>query len=243
MTASLHKFKPGRGYGTAPLQNIDILEELLARTTDRAPHLPGIVTFSGPSGFGKSTAVAYIAGQHQGVYVEVRSVWTKKTFLEHLAKALGLKTGSTIAVMADQVSQELAASGRPLLIDEADNLINRGLIELVRDIYEQSKASIVLIGEEMLPQKLKQWERFHGRIMAWAQALPADASDVQVLAAHYTPDLNLAPDMIERLVDDAKGSVRRIVTNLDHIAYIAKAERPYARAGCQDRQDRLGKEW
>lgn len=224
MTVTLHNFKTQRGYGAAPLRNIEILEQLLARTMDRAPHLPGIVTFSGPSGFGKSTAVAYVAAQQNGVYVEVRSVWTKKAFLEHLSTMLGLKQTSTIAGMADAVSHELAMSGRPLLIDEGDNLVNRNLVELVRDIYEQSKASIVLIGEEMLPQKLKQWERFHGRIMAWAQAVPADANDVLALAAHYTPGLNLAPDMVDRLVQEAKGSVRRIVTNLDEIAIVARGE-------------------
>jgi len=224
MNATLHKIKSEPTYGAAPLRNIDILEELLGRTIHRAPHLPGIVTFSGPSGFGKSTAVGYVAAQHGGVYVEVRSVWTKKAFLEALAKPLGIQANMTIAALADAISYQLLCSGSPLLIDEADNLINRNLVELVRDIYEQSKAPIVLIGEEMLPQKLKQWERFHGRIMAWAQAVPADANDVRALAAHYTPDLNLADDMVVRLVDEAKGSVRRIVTNLDSIAYIARGE-------------------
>lgn len=213
-----------RAHGAAPLRNIQILEELLLRSVNREPHLPGIVTFSGPSGFGKSTAVAYVASHHQAIYVEVRSVWTKKAFLEAALQQLGLQPAKTIATMADQVSQELAMSQRPLMIDEADNLVDRNLVELVRDLYEQSKAPVVLIGEELLPQKLKRWERFHGRVMDWAQALPADANDVRALVRHYAPDIELRDDLVERLVRDAHGSVRRIVTNIDRIAYVARAE-------------------
>jgi DNA transposition AAA+ family ATPase len=210
--------------GAAPLRNIAVLDSLLRRAINREAHLPGIVTFSGPSGFGKSTAVGYVAAQHNAIYVEVRSIWTKKSFLEALAKALGIYRAATVAAMADQISEELSKSQQPLMLDEGDNLIERNLVELVRDIYEQSKAPVVLIGEEALPQKLRKWERFHGRVMDWAQALPADASDVETLVQHYTPDIQLKPDMVAELVRQANGSVRRIVTNLDRIAYEARAE-------------------
>jgi DNA transposition AAA+ family ATPase len=213
-----------RAHGTAPLRNIKLLEELLLRAVNREPHLPGIVTFSGPSGFGKSTAVGYVAGQHNAIYVEVRSIWTQKAFLEAILRSMGINAARTIAAMADQVSEELALSQRPLMLDEADNLIQRNLIELVRDLYEQSKAPLVLIGEELLPQKLKRWERFHGRVMDWQQAKPADAADVVALVRHYTPDIELRDDLIERLVQEANGSVRRIVTNIDKIAYVARGE-------------------
>ena len=216
---------PARAHGAAaPLRNIGVLEELLLRSIDRESHLPGIVTFSGPSGFGKSTAVGFVAAQHQAIYVEVRSVWTKKAFLEAVLKQMGIKAAPTIAGMADQVSEELAASQRPLMLDEGDNLVERNLIELVRDLYEQSKAPVVLIGEELLPQKLKRWERFHGRVMDWAQALPADGNDVRTLVRHYAPDIELKDDFVQRLVQEANGSVRRIVTNIDKIAYVARNE-------------------
>lgn len=225
MTQTIMKINDKSRGSSAPLRNLSLLEELLLRSVDRAPHLPGIVCFSGPSGFGKSTAVGYVAANFEGIYVEIRSVWTKKAFLETiLQKQMGIKPARTIAEMTDQVSEELALSARPLLIDEADNLVNQNLVELVRDIYEQSKASIVLIGEELLPQKLAKWERFHGRILEWEQALPADESDAANLVKHYTPDITLRDDLLAKLVAEAKGSVRRIVTNLDSIAYFARNE-------------------
>lgn len=59
--------------GVAPLRNISALSALITKTQQRASHLPGMATFSGPSGFGKSFAAAYAAGQHRAYYVEARS--------------------------------------------------------------------------------------------------------------------------------------------------------------------------
>lgn len=210
--------------GAAALRNLAILEYSVLKVVERADHLPGLAVFSGPSGFGKSTAAGYIAGKYQAVYLEIRSTWTKKAFLEALLKQMGVLPEKTVYQMTDQVSEELACSQRPILLDEFDNAVDRNLIELVRDIYEQSKTPIILIGEERLPQKLQKWERFHGRIMDWSQAQPASKDDAIALNKHYTPRVEVMPCLLELLVEQARGSVRRIVTNLDDIASFARDE-------------------
>lgn len=205
-------------HGTAPLQNIKILDSLIRVARDRAEHLPGIVSFTGPSGFGKSTAAGYAAAEHSAIYVEIRSMWTKKALLEAILRTMGLPPGRNSYQMLDTISEELTLSQRPLIIDEFDHAIERGLIEMVRDIYEQSKSPIVLIGEERLPQKLKRFERFHGRIMEWAQAQPINVEDAMSLNRHYAPQVMIHEDLLALLVAEAKGSARRMVTNIDRIA-------------------------
>jgi len=211
--------------GSAPLRNIAVLHQTLQAAQNRPLHLPGIVTFSGPSGFGKSTAAAFVSAQTGAYYLELKSHWSKKPFLEAMLKNMGIPAYKTVSAMADQVAEELAASGRPLIFDEFDYAVAReGMIDLVRDIYEQSNAPIVLIGEEKLPQKLKKWERFDGRIMDWAQAVPADLEDARALNGHYHPNVTVADDLLGVLVKMAGGSIRRIVTNLERIAAFAKME-------------------
>jgi DNA transposition AAA+ family ATPase len=217
--------KDGGAYNTAPLRNLTLLEGLLNQATSRANHLPGLVTFSGPSGFGKSTAAAYVASKHSAYYMEVRSTWKKKPFLEMMLRQMGIPAQKTIFQMTNQVSEELAVSQKPLILDEFDNAIDCNLVEIVRDIYAQSLSPIVLIGEENLPQKLQRWERFHGRVLAWGQAQPANIEDARHLNKHYTPDIHVHDDLLMRLVGSARGSIRRIVTNLDRIASFARAER------------------
>lgn len=228
---------PATGTDVCPLRNIILLDTMMKKTTERADHLPGIVTFSGPSGFGKSTAAGFIAAKYQAYYVEVRSTWTKKAFLEAILKQMGIAPLKTVYQMTDQVSEEMACGGCPIILDEFDNAVERNLVELVRDLYEQSKAPIVLIGEERLPQKLQKWERFHGRIMDWGQAQPAHLDDAKALNQHYAPDIIVKDDLLQILVEQARGSIRRIVTNLDRIAHVARAE-GFKEIGLQEWEDR-----
>ena len=64
--------------GKAPLVNVSLCVATLERAMNRPAHLPGIVTFTGPSGYGKSTAAAIAANRFEAVYVQAKSSWTRK---------------------------------------------------------------------------------------------------------------------------------------------------------------------
>lgn len=201
--------------GIAQIGNIALCNIALSRALDRSANLPGLVCFYGPSGWGKSVSANYIANNSRAYYVQAKSVWTKKHFLKSVLFEMGIKAAGTIADMADQVAEELAASNRPLIIDETDHLVDRNAVELIRDIYESSQAAILLIGEEGLPGKLKAWERFHGRVLAWVQAQPVNVADARKLAEIYCRDVRVDDDLLTRLVDLSHGSVRRVCVNLE----------------------------
>lgn len=86
----------------------------------------------------------------------------------------------------------------------------------IRDIYEGSGAAILLIGEEGLPNKLRRWERFHGRIMDFCPALPADFEDAKALRQIYC-SVTISDDLLLAIHEAAKGSVRRICVNLERV--------------------------
>ncbi|WP_126976498.1 AAA family ATPase [Frigidibacter oleivorans] len=210
-------------YGSvAPLRNVAALVALIDRVQGRGHGLPGMATFYGPSGFGKSTACVYATTKFRAYTVQIKSTWTAKKFCEAVLIDLGLKPARITADMVDQISEELARTGRPLLIDEADHLIDRRMVELVRDIYESSGAAIVLIGEERLPQKLQTWERVHGRMLDWVAAEPGDMHDLLHLAPVYCPGLEIEEDLRQELVRQSAGSIRRICVNLDRLAELAR---------------------
>ena len=137
---------------------------------------------------------------------------------------MGIKPAGTIPEMADQIAEELAASGRPLIIDEMDHLVASGQVELIRDLYESSQASILLIGEEMLPTKLKKFERFHGRVLSWVPAQPVSLEDARNLAPVYSPGVAIADDLLAHLVKKSLGSVRRVAVNLEQLAEAATVQ-------------------
>lgn len=200
---------------TAPLTIVIQTMACLQRIIDRRDHLPGMAVLYGFSGFGKSTAAAYISNKMNAYYLECKSVWSKKAFMENLLKAMGITPGRTVSEMLDQICEQLAKSGRPLIIDEMDHIVEKAAVEVVRDIYEGSRAPILLIGEERLPAKLAKWERFHGRIMEWAAAPPADLHDARVLADFYGGAVTVDDDLLKVIHEKSKGSVRRISVNLE----------------------------
>jgi hypothetical protein len=203
--------------GVAPLANVALCMSALNRTITRPAHLPGIVVFYGPSGYGKSTAATVATIRKDACYVQARSSWTRKAAHQAILKGLGVNPAKTVAEMSDQVAEELALSKRPLIIDEVDYLVERGTIEIIRDIYEASQAPVMLIGEEGLPGKLKRWERFHGRVLDWCPAQPASLEDCKSLAKLHATKVAIHADLLAKVHEVAGGSVRRICVNVARI--------------------------
>ncbi|MCA8194132.1 AAA family ATPase [Burkholderia vietnamiensis] len=201
----------------AQIANLGMCDIAIERAVSRSANLPGLVCFYGPSGWGKSMAANFVANTRRARYVQAKSVWTKKHFLKAVLFEMGIKPAATIPEMADQVAEELAASGRPLVIDEMDHLVDRNAVELVRDLYESSQAPILMIGEEGLPNKLKKWERMHGRVLAWVPAQPVTLEDAYKLRPLYCPSVKVDEDLLAKLVELSHGSVRRVCVNLERI--------------------------
>lgn len=209
---------------TAPLQNVMLCTRLLEQAMNRPAHLPGMVTFFGPSGWGKSFAAAYAANKYRAYYVECKSIWTKKSLLGAILKEMGIEPAKTSADMVEQISQQLALSGLPLIIDEMDHIVEKKAVEVIRDIYEGSSAPILMIGEENIDTKLLKWERFHNRMLAWQGAQPADLEDTRQLARLYCPDITIADDLLERIQRESMGVARRICVNLNQVQQAAYSE-------------------
>lgn len=209
---------PGAGGRWAPLQNVLLCTRAVERAMNRSPNLPGIVCLTGPSGLGKSMAASYCANHFDGFYVECRSYFTKKALVQAILREMGIKPARTVADMMEQAAEQLDLSQRPLIIDEGDHLVDgRNTIELLRDLHEAARTTILLVGEENFPRKLMQWERFHNRVLVWQLAQYSNMEDARKLASFYCPDVVLTDDLLERVIERSKGAARRICVNLDMI--------------------------
>jgi DNA transposition AAA+ family ATPase len=207
----------------APLGNVVAMVELILRVQNRTQGLPGMACYFGPSGLGKSTAAIYACNKFKAHLVQINSQCTRRYLVEQIMAELGLTAprAMTIPRMVDAVSEYLGRTGEPLLIDEADTLVDRGMIEIARDIYEGSGVPVILIGEEDLPKKLELHERIHGRMLDWVGAQPATMDDVQHLAPIYCRGLTLDAPMLTAVLEASRNSIRRICNNLDRVREFA----------------------
>lgn len=217
----------------APLRNVAALVTLVEKVRSRALGLPGMAVFYGPSGYGKTTASVYAANRFQAYSVEVGSSWKQRLFCEAILHEIGQKPGPTIGHMVQTISEHLARTDAPLLIDEADFLVAQKSIEIVREIHDKSGAPVILIGEELLPQKLRQWERVHGRMLDWVAAETGSMEDVRHLAPIYAAGVDLGEDLAAAIVEASRGSIRRICVSLANAAEFARV-RGLTRLGAGD---------
>jgi DNA transposition AAA+ family ATPase len=217
--------EPTRLYNSvAPLANVARLLTLIDRLQNRAHGLPGMGTFFGRAGSGKTTAGIYATNKFEACHIEVKPFGGVKNLLIMIAKELDLRPGRTVPVLFDQVAEELARSGRPLILDEADHLLSEKLIETVRHLHDTTSVPVILMGEEALPQKLGRWERVHGRMLSWVGTEPATSQDVGYLAPIYAPGIEISQDLKEQLLIASRYSIRNVSTNLANMSEFAQLQ-------------------
>lgn len=220
MTNTSHLVNRG---GYARLKNVARCLTLTETLKARGPHLPGLGVFHGHSGYGKTYAAIEVQKTTQSLYVEVGDSWTKKTLLQKILKEADVVKhdqpvrGTIPELMEKAINALVDAPDRPLIIDEADKLADKGNLEIIRELHDFGRAPILLIGEELLPQKIQHLERVHNRVLEWVPAEPCDEEDARTLANMFAPNLELSDDLIEKLVAVTRGLARRINVNLEHM--------------------------
>lgn len=200
----------------ASLSNMHLAAMALDRAMGRHQNLPGLVTFYGPAGYGKTIACWHAVAMFGAVYLEASIVWTQKGLLQDLAADLGItKPAKVTAQILKQVIEDLRRDPRPIIIDEMDRALKTSLIEVIREIHDNARVPVMMVGEENLPAKLVEWERFHSRILDHVQAVPADLDDCRKLAACYAPEVRFDDALLEHFRVRTAGSTRRIHVNID----------------------------
>lgn len=209
----------GAGGTIASTSNIALVHTAMDSLVSRAPGLPGIGILYGESGLGKSKGAAYAShpAGFDGIYVSCRSFETKKSFVEQICKSIGIKARGNIPAIVDEIVQALVLTNRPLIVDEVDYIVESRTLELIRDLHDASGASILLIGEERLPAKLKRHERFDNRVLVWQPAAKCSPADFDALARQYVPGIEIAAGLKVRVLAETHGITRRVVVNLEHI--------------------------
>lgn len=200
-----------------PLTNVGLLAAAIERALGRPNGLPGLVVMYGPSGFGKSVAAAFAANFHRAYYVECRDTWSKKAFLLAILREMSIIPGRTMSEMVDQAAQQLSLSGRPLLVDDVQYLLDKAAANVLTDIYNASQGTIVLIGEERVPQSMSKLERLHNRVLEWVPAQAANLDDMRALVQATYPRLAIADDLLENLRARVRGCLRRAAVNLHRV--------------------------
>ena len=223
MTDTSQPVKPRRTI--AGLKNVTGFLELVTRVRDRSPSLPNLGVMFGYSGYGKSYASIYAQNKTRAIRVEMMDTWTRKTLLTAILQECGVRNpAGSVPELAQLAIQMLAEEpNRPLFIDEADKICDKGFIETVRELAMGSNVPVLLIGEEALPAKLAKVERVANRILGYFGAEPCDLEDAKKLAEMLLPEgVTIEDPLLDEIRVQGDGRARRIATSLDGVAHWAR---------------------
>lgn len=208
----------------APLKNVALFSTLVTKVVERDLILPGMATFSGPSGLGKSRSAVYGANKYRGHYVECDQFTTARSLMVMICQELGVEhpRGSVPELIGEAVLRLASDIRRPLIVDEAHHIAHKKFVDVLRTLHDKSQAPVILIGEETLPKQLEAFERVHNRMLAWVQAVPLDREDFGELAKTICPGLVIHADLADLVITSTRGNTRRAIVNLAEIAQRAK---------------------
>lgn len=208
----------------AVVKNIIHLQSAYQALASRDHGIPGIGLVYGYTGFGKTTAIAWLCNQVNGVYVRALGTWAPGTMLGTIMQELGAEPSyGNNAGMVQHIAQQLAQHNRPLFIDEGDYLLqNPKMIDTVRDLHDVSSAPVVLIGHDGFEKRLVHRKQLARRISQWVEFRAADRADARTLTDTVC-EVEIEDDLLDRLHEEANGSMGLMAVGLSRIEALAKA--------------------
>jgi len=205
----------------AQVKNIRLVLQTVRELQQRAPGVPGMGLWWGKSGFGKTTAAAWLVNQVHGIYLRAVETWTPHAMLSAFMNELGAAPMSRSNPMLTFIVESVRVSGRPVFIDEADYVVKKGMLNTLRDLHDLSTVPVILIGMQDFRQKVTHREQLTGRIARWTEFCPADFKDACELAKTVC-EVEVGRDLLERLHRDTSGSMRGMTVGLSHIENFGK---------------------
>lgn len=188
-------------------------EALRARQVD----LPGIAAIVGSPGVGKTMGAVWLRDQTDAVFVRAKSVWTTRSLIDDMARELRVDVGGRRGVVFDRVVERLAITGRPVIVDEADYLLDRSmLLDAMRDLHDLSGVPLFVIGMERFSMRVERHEQFASRIARTIEFGWADLADARAVADTCC-EVAFDDDLLARIVEQTAGSLRRIKVALAQI--------------------------
>ncbi|MBF0273453.1 MAG: ATP-binding protein [Magnetococcales bacterium] len=211
---------------TAPLRNTGLMMDLVERLVNRPPNVPGIGIFHGFSGMGKTVSATLAANVHRAFFLQITPDFTRKYFYQKMLHAVGKPNAKgSIPELADQLTATLGDLDDPVLfLDDAHYIFVRHyrakeqtfshFQDVIRTLHDVGGASIVLIGEEDLPQIVERHESIHNRVAVWQEAMFADMSDARHMADMLCPDTMIGDDLLQEILTRSGRLLPRIISNL-----------------------------
>lgn len=184
--------------GFIETRNYTKLMESFARLEDMSVTAPRIGLGYGNFGLGKTFSLERIAAKKNAILLRAAQTWSKKQLLEKLCYELALDMSGGSGRMYERVVEELRRESRVIIIDEIDALLRSdkiGVLELLRDIHDETAIILYFIGMEDANGKLKRHRHYYSRVVELVEFKAIGVDDIRKFCE--LSDLTIKEDVVE----------------------------------------------
>jgi DNA transposition AAA+ family ATPase len=189
----------------------------IERLMSRDEKVEGMGLLYGLTGEGKTTAVTYVCNRLDAIYMRARSTWTPRTLLQSLVGELGLAATYSLDPMMQMAVDHLRLNRSPVFIDEADYLVTShsrpALIDVMRDLYDETKVPVILIGSGSLERRLQTNSRLakhRRRISQWIEFRGVTLEDAKKIVAQLA-EVEVATDLVTKMFSSSQGNMGALI--------------------------------
>jgi len=153
--------------------------------------------FYGSFGIGKTWAIERMAADEPNniIFLRAEEWWTKSHLIRKIGIEFGVENQKT-ADTADEIKRRMRIEDRVIVVDEVDKLLNSAkhdLLEIFRDLTDQTSCVVIFIGMEQAPIKWAKYGHYHSRLQLVSLAKNS-TEDISLFCE--LSDVKIEPDLI-----------------------------------------------
>ncbi len=170
----------------------------------------GLMLMKGAPGTGKTFITQKQAMEDDTVYVRCKYIDKPKSLLQSIVAELGEEPRGHTSQLFNQALDQLLNRPRTLILDEADYMVQAGIIEIIRDLNDMANTPVIISGMENIDKKLQRFPHLVDRIRAIVHFKLFDLGEIKLLGKQVC-EANIDDSGYDYIAKTGQGKFR--VTN------------------------------
>lgn len=202
-------------------KNVKKFVSLMEDLQKLPPNIPKLALVYGEHGVGKTRTIIWWATKNDAIYVRANNEMTQNALLRAIVEELGERPFYLMQENYNLIIRHLKQEPKILIIDEIDYLIgNKNVIEILRDIQDNTGSPIVLVGMGSVDKKIARFKHFEDRLYKKLKFEHFNKTDILEILNELT-ELKFSDDALEYLATRTN-QFRQLVKLLERIEKLSK---------------------
>lgn len=179
-------------------QNYIKLEEAFQGLKELPMSAPKMGLGYGNYGLGKTVGLEKITAKEDALLFRAVQTWTKSSVLREICNELNLDSQGQASYLYKRVIESLISEPRIIIVDEVDAILKstkNEVLELFRDIHDETGVIVFFIGMEESNAKFKKHRHYYSRIVELVEFKPIVKEDIKKFCE--LSDVKIEDDLID----------------------------------------------